>query len=63
MKREIKDMHIYFPVKVLNGIKKLAETNRRTVSAEIVIAVERYVKQERARSVSCAISASDEELM
>jgi mRNA-degrading endonuclease RelE of RelBE toxin-antitoxin system len=44
MKRDVKDTHIYFPVKVLNSIKKLAETNRRTVSAEIVIAAERHVE-------------------
>lgn len=45
MKAAVKDTHIYFPVKVLEGIKKLAALNRRTVSAEIVIAVERHVAQ------------------
>lgn len=44
MKRDVKDTHIYFPVKVLNGIRKLAQQNRRTVSAEIVIAVEKYIE-------------------
>jgi hypothetical protein len=44
MKRDVKDTHIYFPVKVLNDIRKLAAVNRRTVSAEIVIAAERHVE-------------------
>jgi excinuclease UvrABC nuclease subunit len=34
------DTHIYFPVKVLNQLRKLADRNRRSVSAEIVMAVE-----------------------
>jgi excinuclease UvrABC nuclease subunit len=38
------NVHIYFPVKVLNDIRKLAAVNRRTVSAEIVIAAERHVE-------------------
>lgn len=40
MKRDTKDVHIYFPLKVLNQLKRLAGRNRRSVSAEIVIAVE-----------------------
>lgn len=47
MKRDVKDTHIYFPVKVLNGLKKLAEQNRRSVSAEIVIAVEKHIDESR----------------
>jgi hypothetical protein len=43
MKREVEDTHIYFPVKVLNGIRKLARENRRSVSAEMIIAAERYI--------------------
>lgn len=35
-----KDVHVYFPPKVLADLKKLAEQNRRSVTAEIVIAVE-----------------------
>lgn len=45
MKREVKDTHVYFPVKVLNRIRKLAAVNRRSVTAEIVIAVEDYIKE------------------
>jgi hypothetical protein len=47
MKRDVKDTHIYFPVKVLDGMRKLAERNRRTVSAEMVIAAERHIAAER----------------
>lgn len=43
MKRDVKDAHIYFPVKVLRDIKRIAERNRRTVTAEVVIAVESYI--------------------
>lgn len=47
MKGAVKDTHIYFPVKVLSEIKKLAERNRRTVSAEIVMAVEEKIAREK----------------
>jgi hypothetical protein len=47
MKREVEDTHIYFPVKVLNGIRKLADRNRRSVSAEIVIAAEKHLAESR----------------
>lgn len=43
MKRDVKDTHIYFPVRVLAGIKKVAKANRRSVSAEMVIAAERHI--------------------
>ena len=46
MKRDVKDTHIYFPVKVLTQLKKLADRNRRSVSAEIVIAVEEKLARE-----------------
>lgn len=45
MKRETKDTHVYFPVKVLTDLKKMAKENRRSVSAEIVIAVEGKVRE------------------
>jgi hypothetical protein len=54
MKREVKDTHIYFPVKVLGELKKLAVSNRRSLSAEIVIAVERHVAEARAANGSKA---------
>jgi hypothetical protein len=47
MKGQVKDAHIYFPVKVLNQLKKLADRNRRSVSAEIVIAVEEKLNREK----------------
>jgi hypothetical protein len=43
MKRPTKDTHIYFPPEVFAGIKTLAGTNRRSISAEIVIAVEEHL--------------------
>jgi hypothetical protein len=47
MKRETEDAHIYFPVKVLNDMRKLAKENRRSVSAEMIIAAERYIAENR----------------
>ena len=45
MKRDVKDTHIYFPSKVLLDVKKMAAANRRTVSAEIVLAMENKVRE------------------
>lgn len=45
MKIQTKDTHIYFPVKVLTDLKKMAAANRRSVSAEIVLAVENKVRE------------------
>lgn len=50
MKRDVKDTHIYFPVKVLTDLKKMAAANRRSISAEIVIAVENKVREWKAQS-------------
>lgn len=47
MKRETEDAHIYFPVKTLNDMRKLARENRRSVSAEMVVAAERYIAESR----------------
>jgi len=47
VKGKVKDTHIYFPVKVLTELKKLAEQNRRSVSAEIVMAVEEKLAREK----------------
>lgn len=44
MKREYKDTHIYFPPKLLDDLKKLAAKNRRSVTAEVIIAVEDRIK-------------------
>lgn len=49
MKPRVKDTHIYFPAKVLAELKKLATVNRRSVSAEIVIAVEEKLAREKER--------------
>jgi len=43
MKGQTRDTHIYFPEIVFKGIKQLAAINRRSVSAEIVIAVEGHL--------------------
>lgn len=50
MKRQIEDAHIYFPVKVLNAIRKLAAQNRRSVTAEVVIAAERHIAESKSNS-------------
>lgn len=47
MKANVKDAHVYFPVKVLQEIKKIAERNRRSVSAEMIIAAERYIAESK----------------
>lgn len=53
MKRQdTEDTHIYFPKKVLNELRKWAKVNRRSVTAETVVAVERYVEQMRAENGS-----------
>lgn len=44
MKRVYKDVHIYFPPKVLAELKKLAKRNRRSVTSEVVIAVEKHIE-------------------
>lgn len=47
MKRQVEDTHIYFPVKVLNEMRKLAARNRRSVTAEVVIAAERHIEESK----------------
>jgi len=48
MKRQdTEDTHIYFPKKVLNELRKWAKVNRRSVTAETIIAVERHIEQMR----------------
>lgn len=43
MKEQVKDTHIYLPVKLLRQLKEVAQGNRRTMTAEIAIAVEKHV--------------------
>lgn len=43
MKREFIDTHIYFPPTVFEKMKQLAGLNRRTMSAEMVIAAEAHL--------------------
>lgn len=47
MKRDTEDAHIYFPKKVLAELRKWAAINRRSVTAETVIAVEAHVQRMR----------------
>lgn len=47
MKRDVEDAHIYFPKKVLTELRKWAAINRRSVTAETVVAVEEYVQRMR----------------
>lgn len=39
----MEDAHIYFPKKVLDELRKWAERNRRSVTAETIIAVEAHL--------------------
>jgi hypothetical protein len=39
------DTHLYMPLWLLNAVRKLAKQNRRSVTAEITIAVEEYIKR------------------
>ena len=50
MKRETKtvDTHLYMPLWLLDAVRKLAKQNRRSVTAEITLAVEDYIKQTKA---------------
>jgi hypothetical protein len=45
MRRETKEAHVYFPAKVMTDIKKMAQANRRSISAEIVLAMENKVRE------------------
>ena len=47
MKREYKDVHVYFPPKLFADLKKLAAKNRRSVTAEVVLAVEARIQEAR----------------
>lgn len=47
MSRQYKDTHIYFPPAVSEAIKKLAKQNRRSISAEVIIAVEKHVAENK----------------
>lgn len=47
MKRDVEDAHIYFPKKVLTELRKWAVINRRSLTAETVVAVEEYVQRLR----------------
>lgn len=50
MKKETKDTHIYIPVEMYEALKKVAEINRRSISTEVVIAVEQHVQNKRRKS-------------
>jgi len=43
MSRQFKDTHIYFPPAVFDRMKQLATLNRRSMSAEVIIAVEEHL--------------------
>lgn len=47
-RQETEDTHIYFPKKVLTELRKWAKLNRRSVTAETIIAVEKHVAEMRA---------------
>lgn len=46
MNRKPQDTHIYFPPEVYDLLKTMAKLNRRTVSAEVVIAVEERIDRQ-----------------
>ena len=52
MKRDTKDTHIYFPAKVLTDLKRMAQANRRSVTAEVVLAMENKVREWKSQGVS-----------
>jgi hypothetical protein len=45
MKEQVKDTHIYLPVKLLAKLKKMAVANRRSITGEIMLAVENKVRE------------------
>jgi hypothetical protein len=46
---KVVDTHIYFPAKVWAALKRLAKRNRRSLSAQIVIAVEQMLERENSK--------------
>lgn len=57
MKRPLTtDTHIYFPTATLDRIKKLAKKQHRTVSGQIVLAVEEMLERSRALKSASATS-------
>ena len=45
--KEIRDIHVYFPLRVWLALRRLAKRNRRSVSAEVVLAVEKRIQEEK----------------
>ncbi len=45
MKKDTQDTHIYFPREVYEALKKQADINRRSLTAEVVIAVEKHIAE------------------
>ncbi len=50
MKTKTTDTHIYFPTDLHKKLKALAKKNRRTISAEAVIAIEDHVRESAKQS-------------
>lgn len=46
------EAHVYFPADVFMQLKEMAGANRRSLSAEIVIAVEERISREAFRRVA-----------
>ncbi len=44
-----RDIHIYFPPEIYEALKELATTNRRSLTAEVVIAVEKHIGDKEAK--------------
>lgn len=47
MDRSKYEIHVYLPFRLWEQLKKMAERNRRSVSAETVIAIEERVKSDK----------------
>lgn len=41
-----KEVHVYFPPKIFDRLKEMAERNRRSMNAEVIIAVESRIETE-----------------
>ncbi len=44
-KDNIQDVHIYFPLEVYEALKRMAKENRRSISGEVILAVEKQLKE------------------
>ena len=48
--KKIQEAHIYFPVEIYAEIKELAKKERRTINGQVLLMLERALKQNKKRN-------------